>query len=370
MHPLRSKTTYTETLDGELCVYEWTRHEVHALNASAASVWQWCDGNTSVEEMAARLRAARLPYADQLVALALEEFERKHLLDANRTPSRTGRAMSRRALVRCGVAAALVPVVTSIVAPTALQAQSPGGATGTQTFAFTGSPATFVVPSGITSLTVSAFGAQGSSVPTFVRGSARGGLGGSVTATLAVTPGETLGLNVGGLSPSSNPGAAAFNGGGPGGVAAAAGGGASDVRRGGGALSNRVIVAGGGGGTSGFPTRAGGDGGGTTAASGEAEVQSGAGGGGTQIAGGAGGTVPGSIEPPGTAGALGMGGAGSGFFGGGGGGGYFGGGGGASWGANLGGGGGGGSSFADPSATAVVHLQGVRFGTGLIILSW
>ena len=370
MHPLRSKTTYTETLDGELCVYEWTRHEVHALNASAASVWQSCDGNTSVEEMAARLRAARLPYADQLVALALEEFERKHLLDANRTPSSAGRAISRRALVRCGVAAALVPVVTSIVAPTALQAQSPGGVTGTQTFDFTGSPATFVVPSGITSLTVSAFGAQGSSLPALFPGYPRGGLGGSVTATLAVTPGETLGLNVGGLSPSPNPGAAAFNGGGPGGVNAAAGGGASDVRRGGGGLSNRVIVAGGGGGTSYGPQpRAGGVGGGTTGASGESEVQSGAGGGGTQIAGGAGGTVPGSIEL-GTAGALGMGGRGAGFFGGGGGGGYFGGGGGASWGANLGGSGGGGSSFADPSATAVVHRQGVRMGWGLIILSW
>ena len=369
MHPLRSKTTYTETLDGELCVYEWTRHEVHALNASAASVWQSCDGNTSVEEMAARLRAARLPYADQLVAVALDVFERKHLLDANRTPSRAGRAMSRRALVRCGVAAALVPVVTSIVAPTALQAQSPGGVTGTQTFAFTGSPATFVVPSGITSLTVSAFGASGSNLFPLFPGS-RGGLGGSVTATLAVTPGETLGVNVGGISAFPNAQAAAFNGGGPGGSGAAAGGGASDVRRGGGALSNRVIVAGGGGGMSGSRPRVGGAGGGTTGASGESEVQSGAGGGGTRIAGGAGGTVPGSIAPPGTAGALGTGGAGSELFGGGGGGGYFGGGGGANFGANLGGGGGGGSSFADPSATAVVHLQGVRSGTGLIILSW
>jgi hypothetical protein len=34
--PLRSKTTYTERLEDEVCVYEWTRHEVHALNATAA----------------------------------------------------------------------------------------------------------------------------------------------------------------------------------------------------------------------------------------------------------------------------------------------------------------------------------------------
>ena len=50
MYPLRAKTAYTETLNDELCVYEWTRYEVHALNATAASVWQLCDGKTSVAE--------------------------------------------------------------------------------------------------------------------------------------------------------------------------------------------------------------------------------------------------------------------------------------------------------------------------------
>ena len=50
--------------------------------------------------------------------------------------------------------------------------------------------------------------------------------------------------------------------------------------------------------------------------------------------------------------------------GGGGGGGYFGGGGGASEDHASGGGGGGGSSFAHPSATGVIHTQGVRVGRG------
>lgn len=375
MYPLRSRTTYTETLDNEVCVYEWIRHEVHALNATAAGVWQLCDGKTTVAEMVERLRVAQLPYPEQLVDLALEEFQRKHLLEADPALPIERPAISRRVLMRRGLTAALLPVVTSIVAPTPLQAQSPGARS--QTFAFTGASQTFVVPSGATSLTVSAFGAQGR----------RGGLGGSVTATLTVTPGETLFINVGGAPavvtspPAADVNEGGFNGGGRAGGSpfnlvgpVGPGGGASDVRRGGSALGNRVVVAGGGGGSGSSPIGTGGAGGGTNGGSGGGSDAGG--GGGTQTAGGAAGTGPPPFFPgvqPATAGELGIGGdGGSSTFslaissaGGGGGGGYYGGGGGG-----AGAGGGGGSSFAHPSATGVVHVQGTRTGAGLIILTW
>jgi hypothetical protein len=50
--PKRLSTTHVETLHGELCVYEWTTKTVHALNPAAAGVWEMCDGETSVDEMA------------------------------------------------------------------------------------------------------------------------------------------------------------------------------------------------------------------------------------------------------------------------------------------------------------------------------
>jgi hypothetical protein len=383
MYPLRSKTTYTETLDNEVCVYEWIRHEVHALNATAAGVWQLCDGKTSVAEMAERLGVAQLPHAEELVEFALEEFQRKHLLDADHVLLRAGPAISRRVLLRRGLTAALLPVVTSVVAPTPLEAQSP--AARSKTFAFTGVSETFIVPPGVTALRVSAFGAQGRD-----DGSrrARGGLGGSVTATLVVTPGEALVINVGGVPMSdadiSAPGdlfAGGFNGGGAAGrtfpwtALAGPGGGASDVRRGGGAFGNRVVVAGGGGGGGTADAGSGGAGGGTRGGDGGFAFAGEAGIGGTQTAGGAGGVSVFEAPAEGGAGSLGIGGGGghyeSGslshfqFGGGGGGGGSYGGGGGA-----IHGGGGGGSSFVDPSATGVVHVQGTRVGAGLIILTW
>jgi hypothetical protein len=59
----------------------------------------------------------------------------------------------------------------------------------TVTFAFTGGSEAFTVPAGVTQVVVDAFGAQG--------GGASGGLGGRATATVPVTPGEVLQVNVG-----------------------------------------------------------------------------------------------------------------------------------------------------------------------------
>ncbi len=84
-----------------------------------------------------------------------------------------------------------------------------------------------------------------------------GGLGGSATATISVTPGQVIQINVGcqggAAFSAGGTGLGGFNGGGDGGVLAGdhfagGGGGASDVRQNGTAPANRVIVAGGGGG--------------------------------------------------------------------------------------------------------------------------
>lgn len=250
---------------------------------------------------------------------------------------------------------------------------------GSQAFNFTGAAQTFVVPAGVTQITVEAFGAQGAAGSGQGLGvGGAGGLGGRIQATIAVVPGATYQVNVGGRGATlaNNPGG---------------GGGGSDIRTGGTALANRVVVAGGGGGGAGANSLApgvvggaGGAGGGLIGGTGGTSTTAGIGGnGGTQVAGGtaSAGTNPGQ---PGT---LGQGGAGccgafggaGGFNGGGqagpsftggpGGGGFFGGGGGSdNGGGTAGGGGGGGSSFA--SGTNVTHTQGVRSGNGIVTITW
>ena len=244
------------------------------------------------------------------------------------------------------------------------------GSTCTWTFPFTGDFYEWVVPSGIAEVGFDAYGAQGGNGGPSAGGTGltkQGGRGGLIQGKLAVTPGTTLRIYVGGQGTSTSlSGSGGFNGGGStsatsdDGRRPGAGGGATDIRTSEN-LSSRLVVAGGGGGASGWKEAEGGAGGGLIgqAAPGPYHCGSG-GGGGTQSAGGAAGSCGNQ------AGSLGIGGNGRGSShgGGGGGGGYFGGGGGTVD------GGGGGSSYSSPTLTSsVAHTQGSRSGNGLVVLT-
>jgi hypothetical protein len=112
-------------LANETLVYDELSHEAHCLNETAAFVWKHCDGRTSPAEMARRLeRRMRMPVSEQLVWLALRQLSKSGLLEGHLPSQSPERQISRRALIRTlGIAAAVsVPLVTSIVAPTAVSA--------------------------------------------------------------------------------------------------------------------------------------------------------------------------------------------------------------------------------------------------------
>jgi hypothetical protein len=278
----------------------------------------------------------------------------------------------------------------------------------TDTFEFTGEPQTFAVPANVCQVTVEALGAAGGSWPASEEGdTVPGGLGARATATIAVTPGETLHVYVGGrgedapneeivppvleVGPGESvrfgidtPGAAGgFNGGGDGGDdqgddPAAGGGGASDVRQGGNALSNRVIVGGGGGGAGGNddPGAGGGGGGssGTEGSGGGGSPSAEGGGPGTPTEGGPGGSDGGEAGEDGSAGKGGKGGLGTDGGGGGGGGGWFGGGGGAGDDSETeddgGGGGGGGSGFGPAGVVFELGQKGDIPSDGVVTITY
>lgn len=95
---------------------------------------------------------------------------------------------------------------------------------GSQTFNYSGSITNFIVPFGITSLTITANGAQGG------EGTGPGGLGASITGTVSITSGQVLKILVGGH------GFSGIQGGGGGGSFV------TDIN------NNPLVVAGGGGG--------------------------------------------------------------------------------------------------------------------------
>ena len=123
----REEALEVQELAGETLVYDLDRHRAHALNEAASLVWRSCNGKTSYEAVARRMEN-RLGIAadEELVRLIVARLGRAHLLE--RTPRR-GKAYSRRELLRTmqrlGLAAsALLPLVSSVVAPTEVYALS------------------------------------------------------------------------------------------------------------------------------------------------------------------------------------------------------------------------------------------------------
>jgi len=290
----------------------------------------------------------------------------------------------------------LVLVASLVFGVSATQAAPSGGcvvgATTTCTFIYTGAPEAWVVPAGVTSAVFDLFGAQGGNfapLNNFPGGA--GGKGGHVQATVALTPGATLNMRVGGkgsdsvafIGPFTVVGG--FNGGGTNSATCVgcnytlggAGGGSSDVRTSADALANRLLVAGGGGGAgAGSITNDPGAGGNSATAAKSVTFMSAlniclGGGAGTLLGPGAAGSGFGCISgSPGAAGGL-DGGDGSLFGVGAGGGGFFGGGAGAvGFDFYHASGGGGGSDYVDPSATNVTVTDGVQSGNGLITLTY
>jgi hypothetical protein len=225
------------------------------------------------------------------------------------------------------------------------------------------------VPAGAHGALIDMYGAQGN------------GKGAHVIAGIAVTPGESLKVFVGGMATGPLGGA---NGGGAGG--ATGGGGASDVRRAPYGLDNRIVVAGGGGGAGapGLGT-AGAGGASDTAGSAGSGGAAGGGGGGRGLDGGPAGTAGTATIVPlppaaGMAGAPGLGGGSPTGLGGGGGGGYFGGGSGGGGATGVdgnippnpvtggNGGGGGGSSFVLGGNGSVA--QDSRAGDGQVTITY
>lgn len=117
----RGDELVVEELGDELLIYDLNRDRAHSLGAVAASVWQACDGSTSVESL-----SAKLEMDEETVARAILELREVHLLD---TGPADAAGMTRRDLgfraAKLSAAAASVPLIVSIAAPVAEAAATP-----------------------------------------------------------------------------------------------------------------------------------------------------------------------------------------------------------------------------------------------------
>ena len=128
MPAARKEGLLIHELTNEVLVYDRKGKKVHCLNQTAALIWKQCDGRATVAEVRGILeKEMRTPVDEDVIWLALDELDGRDLL-ANRITRSAGKErLSRRVMIRrLGLAAAItLPLITSIIAPTAAQAGSP-----------------------------------------------------------------------------------------------------------------------------------------------------------------------------------------------------------------------------------------------------
>jgi len=112
--------------EGEILIYDQQSNKAHCLNPTAAGVWKYCDGRTTLADACSSLsRDFETLIDEKLVWYAVDQFSKDNLLEKEiEPPAFVIAGMNRRQMVRTLGLSAIValPLVTSIVAPTPAQA--------------------------------------------------------------------------------------------------------------------------------------------------------------------------------------------------------------------------------------------------------
>ena len=125
MPKARHEQLIVKELPDELLIYDLKHDQAHCLNETAALVWKNCDGRKTVDQLRELMEDnAGSTVPEEMVWLALDQLETFCLLDEAAVKPALFAGMNRRDMVRrVGMAAIALPVILSIVAPTA-QAQA------------------------------------------------------------------------------------------------------------------------------------------------------------------------------------------------------------------------------------------------------
>lgn len=122
----RKNDLVVQEAGNELLVYDLVTNKAYCLNETLALVYRHCDGETTFDELKTNYR-----FTDDLIYLALDTLQKEQLIEEYR---RQFTNVSRRQVIRkIGLTSILaLPVMTSLMAPRAVHAQSvacvnPGG---------------------------------------------------------------------------------------------------------------------------------------------------------------------------------------------------------------------------------------------------
>lgn len=117
----RTTDILVQSLNGETLIYDLKTNKSYCLNSTSAVIFAACNGETTLD----RLKSEHdLP--DEIVFLALDELKKNNLIKDDFISPFAG--MSRREMIRKAGLTSMIalPVVSSLIAPSAISAASAG----------------------------------------------------------------------------------------------------------------------------------------------------------------------------------------------------------------------------------------------------
>lgn len=124
----RKEGLVIQEMPDEVLVYDLETNKAHCLNETAAFVWKACDGENSVADITRLFGSeSKQPVQEDLIWLAIDQLNESNLLAEELKANYNGQTR-REAIKKIGLAAVIaLPIVSSLVAPTAALAVACSG---------------------------------------------------------------------------------------------------------------------------------------------------------------------------------------------------------------------------------------------------
>ncbi len=123
----RKDNLVVQEIDGEVLIYDLNKNKAFCLNQTSALVWQACDGSRTVADIGETVgKQLKSQVSEDLVWLALDQLSKENLVEKQTVSNDKFKGLSRREVIKkvgLGTMIAL-PIVTSLVAPLAVHANS------------------------------------------------------------------------------------------------------------------------------------------------------------------------------------------------------------------------------------------------------
>lgn len=121
----RQENLVLQELDNEIIIYNLSNNKAFCLNETSALIWQLCNGERNISQISQLAQQkTKTEVNEDLVWFAIEQLKKEKLISSEVDTPQQFIGKSRREIIKkigLGTMIAL-PVVASLVAPTAIQA--------------------------------------------------------------------------------------------------------------------------------------------------------------------------------------------------------------------------------------------------------